>query len=243
MSLQVYAHRGYSAVAPENTMAAFQRAVDAGAHGIELDLHLTKDDEVVVIHDETVGRTTDGKGRVRELTLDELRQLDAGSWFGEEFKGEKIPLLSEVLTLVAEKGLLVNIELKNNKIAYANLESKVITMLQEYDLVHRTVISSFDHYSLRKVKELCPDVDTAILYMANLFEPWEYARKVGVTSIHPYRPTVVESMVAKCREYNLPVRPFTINQVKEMRRLIGLGVDALITDKVEQAFTELNRGE
>ncbi|SFS49477.1 glycerophosphodiester phosphodiesterase [Marininema halotolerans] len=243
MAIQIYAHRGYSAIAPENTMIAFQKAVDAGAHGLELDVHLTKDHEMVVIHDETLQRTTNGRGRVRNLSLEEVRRVDAGSWFGDDFQGERVPLLSEVVALAARDGLSLNIELKNNKIAYEGLERQVIAMLEDYDMINQTVISCFDHYSLRRVKEVCPKVDTAILYMANLFEPWEYARHVGVTSIHPYRPTVTREMLTKSHALNLPVRPFTINQEKEMRRLIDMGVDALITDNVKEALNELkNRG-
>ncbi|MFC4076583.1 glycerophosphodiester phosphodiesterase [Salinithrix halophila] len=237
--ITVYAHRGFSAVAPENTMVAFRKAAEAGAHGLELDVHFTRDDQIVVIHDETVKRTTDGKGKVRELTLEEIRRLDAGSWFDGEFRGEKIPLLSEVLELVADRGLSVNIELKNNKTAYPGLEEAVLEWIGRFGLVDRTVISSFNHYSLRKIRDLRPEVDAAILYMANLFEPWNYARNVGATSIHSYWPTTVEDMVKRSKEAGVPVRPFTVNQTKEMRRMIHLEVDAIITDKVDRLLKEI----
>lgn len=232
-SIRIFAHRGFSAVAPENTMAAFRRAAEAGADGLELDVHLSKDGEVVVIHDETVNRTTDGKGKVRELTLEELRRLDAGSRFGKEFAGEKIPLLHEVLELVADQKLWLNIELKNNKFPYPGLEEKVLEVISRFGLSQKTVYSSFNHYSLQRIKEKQPETDTALLYMAHLIEPWNYAAWAGASSIHPYWPTVTEELVRGCREQGLSLRPFTVNQSRVMGRLIELGVDAIITDKVD----------
>lgn len=232
--LEVIAHRGFSAVAPENTMVAFRQAAEAGADGIELDVHLTKDGEVVVIHDYTVKRTTDGTGWVRELTLEELRRLDAGSWFGEAFRGEKIPTLDEVLRWVADRDLSINIELKNLKFPEPGLEEAVAERIVRYGRAERTIISSFHHASLQQMKEWLPQLDTAILYMANLVEPWVYTRGAKATSMHPYSPTVTAETVNGCRKAGLPLRPFTVNKVKEMRRLIRLGVDGIITDQVER---------
>ncbi|SMO48976.1 glycerophosphodiester phosphodiesterase [Melghirimyces algeriensis] len=231
--VQVFAHRGYSAVAPENTMAAFQRAAEAGADGLELDVHLTKDREVVVIHDYTLKRTTDGKGWVKDFTWKELRRLDAGSWFGEEFQGEPIPHLKEVLELAADKNLLLNIELKSNKYPEPGLEERVLEWTEQFGRTDKVMISSFNHHSLRRVKEMHPEMDVAILFMANLYEPWTYARHAGADSIHPYWPTVSEEMVNACHNMGIPLRPFTVNREKEMRRLSNLGVDAIITDQVE----------
>lgn len=231
--IRIFAHRGFSSVAPENTMAAFRQAAEAGADGLELDVHLTKDGEVVVIHDETVKRTTDGRGRVRDLTLMEIRRLDAGSWFGKEFAGERIPVLQEVLELAAERNLWLNIELKNNKFSYPTLEEKVLEATDRFGRREKTIFSSFNHHSLRRLKEQHPEVDVAILYMANLIDPWDYARRTGVSSVHPYRPSVTKKMVEHCQGAGLFVRPFTVNQAREMRRLAGWGVDAIITDKVD----------
>ncbi|QKG84808.1 glycerophosphodiester phosphodiesterase [Kroppenstedtia pulmonis] len=237
--IEVYAHRGYSAVAPENTVAAFRQAAEVKADGIELDVQLSRDGEVIVIHDETVKRTTGQKGKVKDLTLEELHRLDAGSWFSADWKGEKIPTLNEVLQLAAESGMKVNIELKNNKYPYPGLEEKVLQSVEYFGLMKKTIISSFNHYSLRRVKERVPQVETAILYMASLFEPWNYTKRIGVASIHSYWPTTEKEMVEQCHKLSLPVRPFTVNRVQEMRRLIRLGVDGVITDKVEQFQAEL----
>lgn len=237
---KVWAHRGYSSRAPENTLAAFRLAAEAGAEGLELDVHRTKDGEVVVIHDETVKRTTGVKGRVKDLTLEEIRRLDAGSWFDKSFAGEPIPTLSEVLELAADKNLWVNIELKNNKIPYAGLEEAVLEQVDRYDWSRRTVISSFNHYSLRKVHQQRPDMDIAILYMANLIEPWHYARHVGATSIHPYWPTTQDEVLRGCHEAGFPVRPFTVNRREEMSRLLRASVEAIITDHVTRLLEERN---
>lgn len=235
---KVLAHRGYSSKAPENTMAAFQLAAEAGADGFELDVHLSRDGEVVVIHDETVKRTTGKKGKVRDLTLEEIRRLDAGSWFQEPFAGEPIPTLDEVLALAADKGLWLNIELKNNKIRYPGLEQAVLERVDHYGMAEHTILSSFNHYSLRLVRELRPGVDTAILYMADLFQPWQYAHHVGVSSLHPYWPTVREETAYGCRQAGLPIRPFTVNRRQEMRRLLHLSVEAIITDYVTALLDE-----
>ncbi|OYD07872.1 hypothetical protein CHM34_10210 [Paludifilum halophilum] len=220
-------------------MAAFRRAADVQAEGLEFDVHRTKDRQLVVIHDETVQRTTGASGKVRELTLDELRRLDAGSWFSDDFRGEKIPTLEKVLRLAADTGMKVNIELKNNKFRYPGMEQDVMERVDRFGLIGKAVLSSFNHYSLREVKERYPEVDTAILYMASLYEPWNYAKAVGVSSIHSYWPTMEKGMVEACRKEGLPVRAFTVNRVRVMRRMIEWGVDALISDQVERLQQEL----
>ena len=140
--MYVLAHRGYSGKAPENTMAAFELALAAGADGLELDVHITKDGEVVVIHDHTLERTTNGRGRVEELTYSELAQFDAGSWFGEEFRGQRLPKLSEVCELIRGTDKIFNVELKTG-VGFQTLTEKVAELIVAYDLVHKTIISSF----------------------------------------------------------------------------------------------------
>ena len=128
--MQVFAHRGYSAKYPENTMAAFKAALKFNVDGIELDVHETKDGALVVIHDEKVNRTTNGKGYVKDYTLKQIKELDAGSWFNKNFKGEKIPTLKEVLQLVKPTGKIVNIELKSNIIPYDGMDLKVVELIR-----------------------------------------------------------------------------------------------------------------
>ena len=149
----VMAHRGFSSKAPENTMAAFTLALDAGAEGIELDVHLTKDGEVVVIHDHTLARTTNGTGLVADLTLAELQELDAGLWFSPEFKGERLPSLREVLELLKEHNVLLNVETKA-ALGYEQLNEKLASLLDEYAMWEKTIISSFNHFDLVHIKTI-----------------------------------------------------------------------------------------
>nr|WP_054637803.1 glycerophosphodiester phosphodiesterase family protein [Thalassobacillus sp. C254] len=139
----IFAHRGASITHPENTMTAFQAAVDAGAEGIELDVQLTKDEEVVVIHDNTVNRTTDGFGAVHELTAKEISKLDAGSWRDASFRGEKVPLLKDVLEWLTDKDILINIELKKHKPGYETLAQKVTDVIKEHNVQKKIILLPF----------------------------------------------------------------------------------------------------
>ena len=172
----IIAHRGASSRAPENTMASFRKAVELGADAIELDVHRSKDGYLMVCHDERVDRTSNGKGYIKDFTLRELKSLDAGRWIGEEFKGERMPLLEEVLELVLKNNILLNIELKNGPIFYEGIERDVINLVKNYGLVDETIISSFNHYSLLQVKGIEPRIKTGILYIAGMVSPWEYAK-------------------------------------------------------------------
>ncbi|MBB3127403.1 glycerophosphoryl diester phosphodiesterase [Paenibacillus rhizosphaerae] len=225
-----FAHRGASAVCPENTMAAFARSLELGATGIETDVQLTRDGRLVLIHDETLSRTTNGSGWVKDYDLEELRKLGAGSWFHPDFAQERLPLLEELLELVKDTGTVVNIELKNTKVPYAGLEEKVIGMVRSYNLSERIVISSFNHYSLRLCKELAPEIRTGILYMEGLYEPWEYARSVEADALHAYHFAVLPEFVAGAKAAGKVYHPWTVNEEKEMQRLIDAGAAGIITD-------------
>lgn len=225
-----FAHRGASAVCPENTMAAFARSLELGATGIETDVQLTRDGRLVLIHDETLSRTTNGSGWVKDHDLEELRKLDAGSWFHPDFAEERLPLLEELLELVQGTGTVVNIELKNTKVPYAGLEEKVIDMVRSYNLSERIVISSFNHYSLRLCKQLAPEIRTGILYMEGLYEPWEYARSVEADALHAYHFAVLPEFVAGAKAAGKVYHPWTVNEEEEMQRLIDAGVAGIITD-------------
>ncbi|SEN07769.1 glycerophosphodiester phosphodiesterase [Lihuaxuella thermophila] len=227
---QICAHRGCSAVAPENTLAAFQMAIESGADGIELDVHLTRDGEIVVLHDETVDRTSDGTGWVKDLELSEIKRLDSGRWFSEKYRGETIPTLSEVLELVRETNLWINIELKNNIVIYPRMEELVVEAVERYGLQDRVILSSFNHHSLRHLKLYRPGLELAALFGAGLYEPWVYAEHLGVDAIHPYYPAVTDEMIAGCHARGIRVRPYTVDDRKQMERLISANADAIITN-------------
>ncbi|RDU37749.1 glycerophosphodiester phosphodiesterase [Neobacillus piezotolerans] len=238
---KIYAHRGSKGTHPENTLEAFKEAVRLGVDGIELDVHLSKDGKLVIIHDETVDRTTDGSGNVRDMTLDELKSLDAGSWFGWEFQGAAIPTLDEVLELLAGTGIMLNVEIKSDVIPYEGIEQKVLEALERHSYKEQAIISSFNHYSLKKVRKLDPYIETAILFMEVLHEPWAYAKTIGAFGLHVYLPVAYTEMARTATNLGVPVRVFTVNKEKNMRELIQLGVDTIMTDYPERAL-EIRNG-
>ncbi|MBA4601198.1 glycerophosphodiester phosphodiesterase [Thermoactinomyces mirandus] len=227
---KVFAHRGFSGIAPENTMAAFEKALEAQADGIELDVHLSRDGELIVMHDEKVDRTTNGSGWIKDLTLAELKQLDNGSWFGKDYENETVPTLAEVLELVGDSDLAVNIELKNTIIPYPGLEQKVIREVERFQMQDRVILSSFRHDSLQLVKKICPAMQVGALYACGMVDPWVYAGYLGVDAIHPHYLAATEEIVAGCHRHGIRVRPYTVNEEEDMKCLISAGADAIITN-------------
>lgn len=235
----VYAHRGASGYAPENTMSAFRKAVELGCHGIECDVQMTKDGSLVICHDETLDRTTDGKGFLKDLNFDELRELDAGGWFDAEFKNEKIPRLRELLRLVKEKGLLLNIEIKSGIVQYPGIEQKVMAEVEAFGLESRVIISSFNHYAVKKCKELNPSVKTGILYMEGLYEPWNYMKTLDCECAHPFYMALVPEIAKGLKTRGHIINVFTVNDGRAAAGLANMGVDGIITnypDKVLEAL-------
>ena len=222
----ILAHRGSSGKRPENTKAAFEKAVRNQADGVEFDVHLSKDGEIVVIHDEKVDRTTDGSGYIKDLKLAELKNFDAGD---DEHPEQEILTLRETLEIV-KNCELINIELKNGVFPYPCLEEKVLKIVEDMKLKQQVIISSFNHYSLKKIKELDNDIKTGILYSCGLYEPWVYAQRVGVEAIHPYFLAVNKEIVAKCHYNNIMVNTYGANDKKDLTKLIDMKVDGIITD-------------
>jgi len=238
------AHRGANTDAPENTMAAFRRAVEVGASGLEFDVQLSKDGSVVVIHDEKLERTTSGSGLVKDYTLQELQHLDAGSWFGEEFAGEKIPTLDQVLDQFSSTNLVYNIELKSGIVLYPGLEEKVIEAVTTRKLEDQVVVSSFNHYSLVTCRELNKEIRTGMLYVAGLFEPWGYALKLGCYSVHPlFYHLQHPELVSGFREHNLAIYAWTVNEPLYMELMVAGGIDAIITDRPQDLHKIINGGK
>lgn len=229
MIMLVVAHRGYSSKAPENTMAAFELALEAGSDGLELDVHLTKDGKVIVIHDHTLERTSNGTGIVEQYTLAELQQLDAGSWFSPDYKGERLPSLREVCELVKDKDILFNVELKA-ALGFEQLNYKVAELLDEYELNEKTVISSFNHYALVHFKQIRPHVRTGILYSAALVNPWEYAKSIGATALHPNHKTIIPEIVSGAQQNGMMVNPWTVDAPEDIERMKLAKIDSIITN-------------
>lgn len=232
----IFGHRGSAGTHPENTMISFQAAEHAGAEGIEFDIQLSRDGVPVIIHDETLERTTNGKGWVKDLTFSELQQLDAGAWFSEKYKGTKIPALEEVLTWAQGNRLLLNLELKTGIVKYPQMEEKVIRLVEQYDLTHRVILSSFNHYSIVDVRRIHPGVETAVLFLEGLYEPWNYAKSLGATGLHcTWEIAMIPEFMDGANRAGTPVRPFTVNKEEHMQIFIRNGCDAFFTDWPEKA--------
>jgi len=233
---RVIAHRGASHHAPENTLPAFEKVLEIGADGLELDVHLSKDGHLVVIHDENVKRTSNGRGYVKDLTLDELKGLDFGSWFSKDFRGTRIPTLEEVMDLLKGWKGLLNIEIKSGPVEYPGIEEKLIALMKKYKFEDQVIFSSFNHYSLRKVKELNPGMKIGLLYMSGLVEPWHYARRLGAEALHPSFYNIIPEMVKGCKEYGILLHPFTVDRPSQIEALMRAGVDGVITNRPDLAL-------
>lgn len=232
------AHRGASAAAPPNTLAAFEKAIELGADGIEFDVHFSADGVPVVIHDFTVDATTDGSGRVADLTLAQLKQLDAGTRFDPAFTGERIPTLDEVLEAVSGRRgwggeLLLNIELKTTSPGDNGLERAVITLVEQHSLSRRVLFSSFNPFSLRRAKRIAPHIPAGLLYDQGLSLPLRRAWLAFLApheARHPHYKMVDARYMAWARRRGYRVNTWTVDDPAEMRRLVGLGVNGIITN-------------
>lgn len=229
----VLAHRGASAHAPENTLAAFILAADQHADGIELDAKLTRDGEIVVMHDAAVDRTTDGHGRVSDHTVAEIKSLDAGSNFGTQYATEHVPLLKEVFDAVAQR-LIINIELTNYTSRQDGLELKVIDLIKQYNLIDRVMVSSFNPFSLRKVKSIEPRIVCGLLYSPDM--PI-YLRRAWLAPIiphldahHPHHQKVTASYVRRLHTQGKKINIWTANDIDAIRSAIEFGVDGIMGD-------------
>ncbi|MFT3876215.1 MAG: glycerophosphodiester phosphodiesterase [Propioniciclava sp.] len=226
---KVWAHRGASADAPENTLPAFELALEQGADGFELDVQLTRDDEVVVIHDETLERCTDGHGWVADHSLDDLRKLDASAG-RDGFGGTRIPTLGDVFGLVQGTEAVINVELKNSKMAYKGLEERVLAVIAEYEMTHRVVLSSFNHDSLRYLRSLTGGVRLGALYDQPLWKPWAYARRLGVHALHPSLSSARRRVVRHAHDEGLDVNVWTVNEASDIMRMVEINADAVVTN-------------
>ena len=226
-----FAHRGASKEAPANTLPAFLRAAELGADGIELDAHLSRDGELVVIHDFHVDGTTDGHGLVRDKTLAELRELDAGSWFDPAFAGTQIPTLQEVIDAVGRR-LLLNIELKVRGSRDDGLPAAVVRAIEENNLVNRVVVSSFSRLAIRRVRQLSPRIPIGYLYYFDPLlgrRPWPHSL-ARPEALHPWYKMIDDGYVRWARERGYRIHTWTVDSPGDMRRLIELGVDIIITN-------------
>lgn len=228
--MEIWAHRGASAYAPENTLEAFQLAIEMGADGIELDVQLTKDGEVVVIHDETIDRVCDGKGYVKDYTLSELKEKKANK-LHPEYENAVIPTLEEVLALLQGRNITLNIELKTGVFFYPEIERKTISLVKQYDMQNRVWYSSFNHYSVMTVKQLAPDSKTGLLYIDGIYKPEDYAAGMGVEALHPYIGNLQYPFMESAKDKGIRVHVWTVEEKRDIKKCQMADVDAVITNR------------
>ena len=222
-----YAHRGFSGEYPENTMLAFRKAYESGCQGIELDVHLSKDGYLVIIHDENVDRTTDRIGLVKDFTLDELMGMNAGT----PFLFEGIPSFEEYCIWIQDLPLITNIEIKTNRYYYPGIEEKVVEIIKKYTLEKKVLISSFNHASLWKVKTLNPVLPCAMLINSKgIGNVAHYAKAMGMEFFHPDGSTLTKEVVKECHAQGIQVNVWTVNDMALLKQVINWGVDGIITN-------------
>ena len=241
----ILAHRGDLTHAPENTLLAFQQAIQKGADGIELDAKLTHDGHVIVFHDMTVDRTTNGSGKVSTLKLNLLRELDAGSWFDEKFRGTQVPLLEEVFETVG-KNKLINIELTNYSTPRDGLVDKVCELIKRHNNQEQIIFSSFFSSNLKRAAELLPSVPKGLLAMPGIAGIW--ARSFGFTfgeyqALHPHISSLTKEGVQRVHRLKRRVHVWTANLPEEILKLKEWGVDGFFTDDPAIAVQTLNQGK
>lgn len=234
---KIYGHRGASEYVPENSMEAFQLAYEMGADGIEFDVQMTKDEQLVVVHDEEISRVSNGNGFVKDFLLEEIRALDFNRTH-PEFKEIRIPLLEEVLEQFKYKksksgnAFLFNIELKNNIFPYEGMEEKVLRIVKEKHVLERTLFSSFSHASMLKLREIESGANIAFLYCDGIMDIAEYAERYKINTVHPawYHLNSIETFEALMRK-GIETNVWTVNSGKEIRRFCNMGVNGIITNK------------
>ena len=236
----IVAHRGYSAVAPENTLAAVCQALEAGVRACEVDVRLTRDKHVVVMHDDRVDRTTDGTGALRDMTLRELRLLDAGSWKDPRYAGEKVPTLAEALALMKGRGQLV-VEIKDE-----GMEEHVAEVIKSMNAVSQTTIIAFSLEVCRRMRTLLPAVGALWLVGGDSHNAEELARLVleaGLQGVSAYHGLVTETFMDCFLRRGLSVWAWTVNEGSEARRLARVGVVSITTDDPLMLFYALAQEE
>ena len=239
---KVWAHRGACGYCPENTISSFQKAIDMKADGIELDVQMTKDGQIVVIHDEWVDRTSDAKGWVKDYTFEELRKMNFNQQFPEQGPAQ-IPTMREVFELIQPTDLTINIELKTGIVFYS-IEEAILAMTKEFGMEDRVIYSSFNHASILKIKKLDPSAEVGFLYADGTLDMPEYGKKHGVDALHPALYNLqYPGFMEQCRQNNLKVHVWTVNEEPYVKMCLAAGVDAVITNFPDMARRVIEEAE
>ena len=234
----ILCHRGAKNYAPENTLAAFKTSLELGADGFELDTQLTSDGHVVVFHDTTVDRTTNGHGKLSRLPLADLRELDAGSSFSEKYRGEKIPTLDEVFEAIGKRAI-INVELKNFSTPFDNLAEKVCEVIRRHGIQKNVMFSSFLPWNLKKTARILPEVPRGLITAKDWRGVW--GRSFGFNfgnydALHPYLDNVTPQQVHRVHKLKRKINVWVVNRDEDLRRLFNWGVDGILTDDPQLAL-------
>lgn len=233
--MYIMAHRGASGFAPENTMSAFRKGIESKADCLELDVRLTKDGIPVVCHDPHIKRVSNGgKEYVSDLTYDQLRAYDFGSWYGKKYSGERIALFEDVVKEAEQSTIDLNVELKYGPDRPTGLEQRVLDLVYKYNMKNRVMYSSFDHLSLQKLYQLDNSAKIGLVFHINLVNLFDYIENcdMNVFSIHPNHFYITEAMVKGAHERGMKVNTYTVDNPKWADQYKNMGVDGLITNKL-----------
>lgn len=229
--MKVFAHRGYSGRYPENTMLAFQKAAETGCDGIELDVQLTKDGTVVVIHDESIDRATDGTGFVKDLTYGELKEFNADAVCGGIHGFVPVPTFEEYCIWAKDQELVTNIEIKTGVYYYEGLEEKTLDLVHKYGLEKKVIFSSFNHTSIIRLKELAPEIPCgALLEQPGLGNAGYYCNRYHFECYHPGVKGLTKEAVDNCRKYGIQVNVWTVNDMSALEEVYEWGCDGVISN-------------
>ncbi|MFC0472374.1 glycerophosphodiester phosphodiesterase [Halalkalibacter kiskunsagensis] len=234
---KIFAHRGFSSQFPENTMIAFQTALEVGVDGIEFDVQLSKDHVPVIIHDHTLDRTSTGSGVVGHYSLQELKQFSAGSWFHEQFKEEQIPTLEEIFLWATNNALQLNVELKGYVWERQKLISIVFPLIKKYGLQNRVIVSSFDHKVIHLWNKQFPTIETGIIVKAALHNPKLYVQQIATLGYHFYYMSLTTEEAEQLINSGIRLRPYTVNDKNWIRTFVNLKCEAIITDYPDLALS------
>lgn len=229
---KIFAHRGYSGKYPENTMLAFKKAIECGVDGIELDVQLTKDGEIVIIHDETVDRTTDNTGFVVDYTYEEISKLNANFKF-KEVKFVGIPTLREYFKYVKDFDIITNIELKTGINEYLGIEEKVLELIKEFKLEEKVIISSFNHFSVLRMKKLDSKIKCGFLSEDWIIDAGKYTNSHKIECYHPRYNNLIPEVISELKKYNLEINTWTVNSEESIKYMLENEIDGIITNYPE----------
>lgn len=241
MKCRNYAHRGFSGRYPENTMLAFQKALEAGCEGIEFDVHLTKDGKLVIIHDEAIDRTSNRHGLVKDMTYEELCQVDFSYRWAGQVPFQKIPTLEEYFELVKDRNILSNIELKTGVYEYPGIEQAVYDLILKYHLMDRVIVSSFNHHSVMRMKQIDSRIPCGFLAETWILDAASYIEDHEVEAYHPQFHMLTDEETAAMKLHGRKINTWTVNEPEDIQHMIDLQVDGIIgnyPDRVKKLLEE-----